>query len=264
MTSTDKDKAADRNAGALSDDPGDPGHPGDERDSSSAGRGRRRRNMRSVIEAEAHHKFAVSLVLAGMTCWLTHRHVSLPVSLILTWDAFALCSLALAWLGMLLTDPRRRAREARLLDSGYTAIALCMALASVAGLAASGLLLTTAKGRPEEEATLLVMLAAGTIVISWVLMHTMLAVHYAHIYYSSRMEEGGPFGTGLEFPGGEKNPDFLDFAYFSFVIGMTFQVSDVQITARRIRRVALLHGLLSFAFNTVILAFSVNLAASMM
>jgi len=70
-------------------------------------------------------------------------------------------------------------------------------------------------------------------------------------------------GAGLEFPN-QKAPDFLDFAYFSFVIGMTCQVSDVQVSSQGIRRLALVHGLLSFLFNTVILALSINLASSLL
>ena len=92
----------------------------------------------------------------------------------------------------------------------------------------------------------------------------MLALHYTHVCYhiaeESRQE---PPNVGVVFPN-EPQPDFLDFAYFSFVIGMTCQVSDVQITSRRIRRIALLHGLLSFGFNTVILALSLNLAFALL
>jgi len=94
------------------------------------------------------------------------------------------------------------------------------------------------------------------------MVHTMLALHYTHVFYCS-CESAGPHHGGLSFPGG-KQPDFLDFAYFSFVIGMTFQVSDVQVTSRRIRRIVLLHALLSFAFNTFILAFSINLASALL
>ena len=89
-------------------------------------------------------------------------------------------------------------------------------------------------------------------------------MHYAHAYYSDEDEDPNTSGVGgLEFPN-EKEPDFLDFAYFSFVIGMTCQVSDVQISSPGIRRLALVHGLLSFLFNTVILALTVNLASGML
>jgi uncharacterized membrane protein len=89
-------------------------------------------------------------------------------------------------------------------------------------------------------------------------------MHYAHAYY--RDDDDDPNTTasgGLEFPN-EKEPDFLDFAYFSFVIGMTCQVSDVQVSSRGIRRLALVHGLLSFLFNTVVLALAINLASGLL
>jgi uncharacterized membrane protein len=107
-----------------------------------------------------------------------------------------------------------------------------------------------------------VTLVAVTLFVSWLMTHTTFAFRYAHEYY-----ETGPGAEditgGLDFPG-EKRPDYLDFLYFSLVLGMTFQVSDVQITARKFRRLAAVHGLLSFLFNTIILAVSVNIAAGLL
>ena len=94
--------------------------------------------------------------------------------------------------------------------------------------------------------------------LAWMFMNTMFALHYAHRYYGDAAGRR-PLG-GLDFPGDE-DPDYWDFLYFSFVVGMTFQVSDVQITSRQLRRVALIHGLVAFAFNMVILALSVNVVA---
>jgi uncharacterized membrane protein len=94
--------------------------------------------------------------------------------------------------------------------------------------------------------------------LAWAFMNTMFALHYAHRYYGDNAKQQ-PLG-GLVFPGGQ-DPDYWDFLYFSVVIGMTFQVSDVQITSRRLRRVALIQGLVAFIFNMVILALSVNVIA---
>lgn len=94
--------------------------------------------------------------------------------------------------------------------------------------------------------------------LAWAFMNTMFALHYAHRYYG---DGGGQQSLGgLDFPGDE-DPDYWDFLYFSVVLGMTFQVSDVQITSRRLRRVALIHGFVAFVFNVVILALSVNVIA---
>ena len=115
---------------------------------------------------------------------------------------------------------------------------------------------------PPARRNLHVILVAITLFVSWLMTHTSFAFRYAHEFY-----ETDPSGTditrGLEFPG-EKRPDYLDFMYFSLVLGMTFQVSDVQITARKFRRLAAVHGLLSFLFNTIILALTVNIAAGLL
>ncbi len=93
------------------------------------------------------------------------------------------------------------------------------------------------------------------------MVHTMFTFHYAHIYYDDDENNAAHHAGGLEFP--KEKPDYLDFAYFSFVIGMTFQVSDVEISARLIRRVALLHGLLAFLLNTFVVALTINLIAGL-
>ncbi len=100
-----------------------------------------------------------------------------------------------------------------------------------------------------------------TLLVSWLMTHTTFAFRYAHEYYD--VDPGTGIVGGLEFPS-EKRPDYLDFMYFSLVLGMTFQVSDVQITSRKFRRLAAVHGLLSFLYNTIILALTVNLAAGLL
>jgi uncharacterized membrane protein len=102
----------------------------------------------------------------------------------------------------------------------------------------------------------------ATIVLSWVFIQVIFALHYAHEYYGGRGEEShGEHGRGLAFPGDEA-PDYWDFLYFSLVIGMTSQVSDVTITAKAIRRTVAAHGVVAFAFNAALVALTVNIAAS--
>lgn len=105
-------------------------------------------------------------------------------------------------------------------------------------------------------------LVVATLLLSWLVTQTLFALRYAHEYYQSHRRDAKPDG-GLLFPGGDP-PDYWDFAYFSLVLGMTFQVSDVQIVSRKFRRIALLHGFLCFIFNTVIIALSVNVGASLL
>ncbi|MEO5714921.1 MAG: DUF1345 domain-containing protein [Luteolibacter sp.] len=212
---------------------------------------------RRFIEAEAHHHLATALVVGLGTLAGTFTKFRLPVSLSISWTAFAITSLMLAWGGMLAHGAKARVRKAHLEDSNRATIASCLIIAALASLLAAGGLLATAKTLSGGEVIGHVLLAAATVISSWLLVHTLLAVHYTHLFYSTRQ------AGGLEFPN-EVEPDFLDFAYFSFVIGMTFQVSDVQVTSTRMRRVVLLHSMLSFLFNTVIVAFSINLATTLL
>jgi uncharacterized membrane protein len=138
-----------------------------------------------------------------------------------------------------------------------TLAAVAFSLAAIVGEFSS-----MTKEMPPPERRIHVILVAVTLFVSWLMLHTTFAFRYAHEYYQVEDTTEGITG-GLEFPG-ERRPDYLDFLYFSLVLGMTFQVSDVQISARKFRRMASVHGLLSFLFNTVIVALTVNLAAGLL
>ena len=131
-------------------------------------------------------------------------------------------------------------------------LTVASALASIAAIVAE--LSSTLSGGARQPTQLV--LAITTIVLSWAFIHTMFALHYAHEFYD---DEGG---GGLTFPGPDEEPDYWDFMYFSFVIGMTSQVSDVGITSKPIRRTVAAHGVVSFVFNVALLALTVNIAAS--
>ena len=122
--------------------------------------------LRRLVEFDAHHRVAVALMVAALTFGISSRWLQLPVSLIASWDAFALCSLVLAWAGMIFTDARTRVREARLQDSSRAAICGCVVFAAVAGLFGAGLLLGSAKGLAGGEASRYIALAALTVVSS--------------------------------------------------------------------------------------------------
>jgi len=222
------------------------------------------RRFRRIVEAEAHHRLALASLVALVAFGIGFPFLKMLMCLIVAWNAFALSSLFLAWLGILLTDVRKRVTEARLQDSNRAAIGLCLVVASIAGLGGACVLFSQSKDLHGAEVIWHVALATLTVVSSWSLVHTILTLHYAHVFYGAfNSSKADDCGKGLEFPGDEP-PDYFDFAYFSFVVGMTFQVSDVQVTSRRMRRLVLLHGLLSFAFNTVIVALSINLAATLL
>ncbi len=152
---------------------------------------------------------------------------------------------------------RRRAKEQ---DEGAFAILLLSMTATLTSLVAIVFELGGFKQAGHELMVIHVLLAMATIVLSWAFMHTIFSLHYAHEYYGEGRDK--KLG-GLHFPG-ENEPDYLDFLYFSLVIGMTSQVSDVAITSRSIRRVAALHGVLSFFFNLTVLALTVNMISNLL
>lgn len=139
------------------------------------------------------------------------------------------------------------------------AVAIAAAAASLVAVA----VLLRKTGEPDaSQIALRIVLVGGVVLAAWLLTHTMFALHYAHNFYGDGPKPGPDDRGGLQFPGDAGDPDFQDFLYFSLVIGMTCQVSDVQITGRHMRRLASLHGVLSFLFNTVILAITVNLVVN--
>jgi uncharacterized membrane protein len=177
----------------------------------------------------------------------------LATRLIVGWDVFAALYLVLAYIMMLRCDVGHIRRSAVLQDDGRFLILLVTAFGALASLGAIVFELGASKGNPAG-----LILATVTIASSWALVHTAFALHYAHDFYRSKKS------GGLQFPSGEahEDPDYWDFVYFSFVIGMTAQVSDVGITDKVIRRTAIVHGIISFVFNTALLALMVNIAAS--
>jgi uncharacterized membrane protein len=178
------------------------------------------------------------------------------------WDVFAICALSLAWLTILTTPPQQLRRRAQEQDISRTLIFVFMVLAAGSSLFAVGFLLHSNKGEqhPSHQVVHLAF-ALVAVVGAWCLAHTVFGLRYAHTFYGNADGTGQQHAGGLDFPGG-KEPDYMDFAYFSFVIGMTFQVSDVQVISRDMRQLVLLHGILSFGFNTVILALAINTAAA--
>jgi uncharacterized membrane protein len=140
-------------------------------------------------------------------------------------------------------------------DPGRHAVSALVLLASAIGLFATSVVLRRARALAPEARDLFVGLCLLAVATAWLLTHTAYTLRYAHLYYrdGGQGDEGG-----LTFPG-ESPPAYLDFAYFSFTVGMCFQVSDVAVSSARIRRATLSQALLSFLYNTVILAVALNL-----
>jgi uncharacterized membrane protein len=194
----------------------------------------------------------VSIVIVTVTAFVTDwRFVT---RLLTGWDIGVALYLGLAFHLFASSDVHRIRRNAARQDEGQLTILTSTVAAALASLAAIFAELgTSAAGsaRPQRD----LVLAAATILLSWAFIHTVFALHYAHEFYDETA------GHGLCFPGDEPHPDYLDFVYFSFVIGMTSQVSDVAITSKLIRRTATVHGIVSFLFNAALLALTINIAA---
>jgi uncharacterized membrane protein len=172
---------------------------------------------------------------------------------LLGWDSFVAVYLLLVYFMMFRCGLAYIKRNAVLQDDGRFVILLVAALGAFASVAA----IVFELGASQHSVPALI-LATVTIALSWAAVHTTFALHYAHEFY--RTAKPG----GLQFPGGDEqeHADYWDFVYFSFVIGMTAQVSDVGITTKTIRRTATAHGIVSFIYNTALVALMVNIAAS--
>lgn len=199
----------------------------------------------------------IALTVGGIVWLLTAGSLTWQARFLLGWLAYALTVLVLIWLIIGRADARQTAQRE---DESRPAIFLFTVGAALVSLLAVVFLLGSVKGLSASEATRHVILSGLTVVSSWMLTHSIFTLHYAHLYYNP--DETERVG-GLDFPG-EEPPDYLDFAYYSFVVGMTFQVSDVAVTAKPLRRLTLLHGVLSFAFNTLIIALTINTVSGLL
>jgi len=206
------------------------------------------------------HATLMSCVALGVALFfLLPAAWEFPARFVVAWDAGAL-----AYLGSALTvfarfNLSRVKSRAADQDEGATVILMLTVAAALVSLGAVIGLLGEAKNIPAAKQHGTLALAVATILISWLLIHTMFALHYAHEFYGG--EDVGR-GGGLKFPN-EAQPDYWDFVYFSFVIGMTFQVSDVQVTNKRVRRLAVAHGVVSFFFSVTIIALMVNIGSTL-
>jgi len=175
-------------------------------------------------------------------------------------DITMICSLIHPWLIILASSSQQTRQRAAVDFPGRTTFGLIKLLVSIAGLvAAVWLLRPEAPGTSTARTVLDLVLGIVAIATSWLLLHTAYTMRYAHLYYYADSDGVDNQADGLAFVG--TPPDDLDFAYFAFTIGMAFQTSDTGVTTRRMRRVVLVHALLSFVYNTTIVALAISLIA---
>ncbi len=209
-------------------------------------------------------KLLISLatgIVVGAAWALSIPGVRAVTAMIAGWDTFCALYLSLIGLTILGTGPDHIRLRAAKEDQGDAVILALMIAASAASVIAVGQELSLAQHEHGLMRNLHVAAAFGTVTASWLVMQVVFALHYAHAYYSADPDTGGDTG-GLSFPG-EDAPDYWDFLHFSIVIGVAAQTADVAFTDRRLRRVGTLHSLIAFAFNTLIVALTINLLAGL-
>jgi uncharacterized membrane protein len=202
--------------------------------------------------AHVHLKLAAAAAVGIVLFFLLPGDLRVTSRLLAAWNVAVLLYLTVACYVIAFFDLGRVRRRAEVEDEGAALILALTVTAATASLAA--IFVELAAVRRENASYWYVVLALSTIVLSWLFIHVIFAFHYAHEFYGqTRGERNG----GLQFPG-DQQPDYWDFVYLSFVIGMTFQVSDVQVTGKQLRRVVVGHGAVSFFYNVAILALIVN------
>lgn len=216
--------------------------------------------MKRIVHMHSIYKLCIALGVAiiALLCTLPYS-MEVTVRMMIGWDVFSIVYLFISWMILFNAKPESIKVIAGRQDTRSYLVFLILCVAIISSVVTILLLITHRQHWAMNKLLVTAIYIFG-VTASWGLHHTIFAFHYAHMYYGDARKN--PAAGGLGFPGDEK-PDYMDFAYFSFVIGMTFQVSDVTITSPKIRRFALMHSVLSFGFNTVIVALSVNALVNM-
>jgi len=216
-----------------------------------------------VGQLRAGYRLLLGLALGTLAWLLAPTGTDTSSRLVAAWDAFAATTLLLTGAAIFTADARHIRRVATSEDPSRALAFAFVLVAALASLLAVVALLGTLKTLSQPLLLGRVLLCILAVVQAWLLVHTVFTLRYAHLYYDNS-GPGGADARGIAFPGGEPEPDYLDFAYFAFTIGMAAQTADVAISGRRPRRTALLHSLISFFFNTAIVALSISALAGLL
>ena len=208
-------------------------------------------------------RLIISVILAIVVYLLImSADLHVMVKIMIAWAVFELSYIITSLIVFFTQKPAGIRELAKQEDGSRLYVFLLVLITSFASLF-TVLLLMLSKNANNTPQFIFIPVAVSAMLFSWIMVHTIFGFHYAHLYYGNDTTDSTKHAEGLEFPG-DKKPDYLDFAYFSFVVGMTFQVSDIDITSKAIRRLVLLHGLLSFGLNTFVFALTINLIAGLL
>jgi uncharacterized membrane protein len=210
-------------------------------------------HIKPVRIVRAHIRLFTALALGIVLFLVLPGDLRATTRILIAWNVAAAFYLVLATYVIAQCDVARMRLRAEQEDEGGTLILVLTVAAAAASLVA---IFAEMGAVPAERAGALpAILALSTVVLSWVFIQVIFALHYAHEFYGEA--KGGHKG-GLQFPEDDR-PEYWDFVYFSFVIGMTFQVSDVQVTNKSLRRLVVAHGAVSFFYNVAVIALMVNI-----
>jgi len=204
----------------------------------------------------ARPRLFLAVLIGAFTAFLTPSAWNPATRILVGWSVGVWLYLLLVYYMMANSRSHHIGERAASQDEGQIAILGLTVTASLATIGAIIFEIGTLQSSERQLEHLL--LAVVTILSSWFFIHTIFALHYAHEFYGER---GGGKKSGLKFPNAD-DPDYWDFVYFSFVIGMTAQVSDVAVTAKSIRKTVTAHSIVSFLFNVSLLALTINIAAN--
>ncbi len=212
--------------------------------------------LKPVRLAWTHIRLVLSVIIGVAIYWILPVDLRNTSRILIGWNIGLLLYLVSTAFVLARFDLGRVRRRAKDEDEGEVLILLLTVAAAAASLVAIIAELGSVKDAAATSEKLTVALAVVTITLSWVFVHVIFTLHYAHEYYGSGARDTG----GMNFPN-EKQPDYWDFVYFAFCVGTTFQVSDVEITSKPIRRTVAAHGAVSFVYNVAILALVVNIGS---
>jgi uncharacterized membrane protein len=207
-------------------------------------------------------RLAATFTVAVIAYFAEPETISWSTRLVASWDVGTLVYLGLAWTIIARADSQSTRSHALAQDTSGYIIFLFVLSAACSSVVAIGFVVAKIHDLVFWSKAWHLALTIAALISSWVVIQTVFAFHYARRYYRDERQQH-PNSGGLAFPGGA-DPDYLDFAYYSFVVGMTSQVSDVQVTSAAMRRMTLVHGVLAFIFNIAVLALSINTIAGAM
>jgi uncharacterized membrane protein len=218
-------------------------------------------DLPGIVRLKAAPRLAIAVAVGVMMFFAQPQGISSQTQSLVAWNIGAWTYLLLTAMVIARADAAMTRTRVQTQDQSGYVIFLLVVSAAAASLIAIGFLMAGVKDLPFWPRTWHLALSIAALISSWLLIHTLFAFHYARAYYADQRRGPANKYGGLSFPG-EHAPDYLDFTYYSFVVGMTSQVSDVTVTAQSMRRLTLIHGILSFIFNIAIFAMSINIIAT--